>query len=68
MRRYGLRRIIFPFSALVMLAFFVSSVLGAQKVADSCLDCHTHVDRLKKITLEHEKKKPRRSAETSGEG
>jgi hypothetical protein len=68
MRRKGARRIIFPLSAVIMGVWCISSVLGAQTGADSCLDCHTHVDRLKKITLEHEKKKPRRSAETSGEG
>jgi hypothetical protein len=68
MRRPGLGGITLPLSALVMLMFCVSYVLGAQRVADSCLDCHTNVDQLKKITLDLEKKKPKKSAETVGEG
>ena len=68
MRRKSPRKIIIPLSALVMLLFFVSCALGAQKVADSCLDCHTNADPLKKITLDLEKNKPKKSAETAGEG
>jgi len=51
-----------------MMLCFVPYVLGAQNAADSCLDCHTNADQLKKISLELEKKKPKKSAETAGEG
>jgi len=54
--------------ALAMMLCFVPYVLGAQNAADSCLDCHTNADQLKKISLELEKKKPKKSAETAGEG
>jgi hypothetical protein len=51
-----------------MMLCCVPYVLAAQNVADSCLDCHTNTDQLKKISLELEKKKPKKSAETAGEG
>jgi len=51
-----------------MMLFFIPYILGAQNAADSCLDCHTNADQLKKISLELEKKKPKKSAETAGEG
>jgi hypothetical protein len=46
----------------------VPFVFAAQSGADTCLDCHTNADQLKKISLELEKKKPKKSAETAGEG
>jgi len=54
--------------ALVMILCSVPYAFAAQSAVDTCLSCHTSVDQLKKISLELEKKKPKKSAETAGEG
>jgi hypothetical protein len=67
-RRDFSRRVTAPCLALVMMLCCVPYVLAAQNGADSCLDCHTNADQLKKISMELEKKKLKKSAETAGEG
>jgi hypothetical protein len=53
-------------SALFIFSF--KTAFSAQSSPNSCLDCHTSVANLKKITLELEKSKPKKSSETAGEG
>jgi hypothetical protein len=67
-RTHHLPMAIVPISILMLMLGCIPDVFGAQSPSDSCLDCHTNVDQLKKITLELEKKKPKKSAETAGEG
>ena len=65
MRKHFSQSIPYLFSFLAVTLWCTSAVLGA---SDSCLDCHTNADQLKKLTLEMEKRKPKKSAETAGEG
>jgi len=67
-RRDFSKRFTSPCLALVVMLWCVPFVFAAQSGADTCLDCHTNADQLKKISLELEKKKPKKSAETAGEG
>jgi nitrate/TMAO reductase-like tetraheme cytochrome c subunit len=53
---------------MMLLVFSFRTTSSAQNSSNSCLDCHISVEKLKKITTELEKKKPAKSAETSGEG
>jgi hypothetical protein len=53
-------------SALFVFSF--EAAFSAPSSPNSCLECHTSVTDLKKITLELEKSKPKKSSETAGEG
>ena len=67
-RTHHLHMTIVPISVLMLMLGCIPAVFGAQSSSNSCLDCHTNLDQLKKITLELEKKKPKKSEETAGEG
>jgi hypothetical protein len=55
-------------SIIVLLTLSGTSTISAQVSSNSCLDCHSSVEKLKGITAELEKQKPKKSAETAGEG
>jgi len=58
----------FCLAVSVLFVFSFEGTFSAQSSPNSCLDCHTSVTDLKKITLELEKSKPKKSSETAGEG
>jgi hypothetical protein len=63
-----LKNPVFLLGICVLLVFSFDTASSAQNSPNSCLDCHISVEKLKKITLELDKKKPKKSAETAGEG
>jgi len=58
----------FCLAVSVLFVFSFEAAFSAPSSPNSCLECHTSVTDLKKITLELEKSKPKKSSETAGEG
>jgi len=58
----------FYLAVSILFVFSFEAAFSAPSSPNSCLECHTSVTDLKKITLELEKSKPKKSSETAGEG
>lgn len=67
-RRDMLKKNVLLLSILVLLILSGEAAIFAQASSNSCLDCHLSIEKLKKITVELEKQKPKKSAEIAGEG
>jgi hypothetical protein len=67
-RRDMLKKNVLLLSILVLLILSGEAAISAQASSNSCLDCHLSIEKLKKITVELEKQKPKKSAEIAGEG
>jgi hypothetical protein len=66
--RDTLKRNALLLSILFLLILSGEAAIFAQPSLNSCLDCHISIEKLKKITVELEKQKPKKSAEIAGEG
>jgi hypothetical protein len=63
-----LNRVIFLVLTFSLFIFSGGTAFSTQTSSNSCLDCHISIEKLKKITVELEKQKPKKSAEIAGEG
>jgi hypothetical protein len=67
-RRNMLKRNALLLSIAVLFILSAEAAIFGQASSNSCLECHTSIEKLKKITVEFEKQKPQKSAEIAGEG
>jgi hypothetical protein len=67
-RRDMLKRSGLLLSILGLFTLSGEAAIFGQTSSNSCLDCHISIEKLKKITVELEKQKPKKSAEIAGEG
>lgn len=63
-----LKRDALSLSILVLFVLSGGTPFATQASSNSCLDCHLSIEKLKDITSELEKKRPKKSIETAGEG
>jgi hypothetical protein len=67
-RRNRLKRNALILSIAALFILSTEAAVFGQASSNSCLDCHISIEKLKKITVELEKQKSKKSTEIAGEG